>query len=273
MYDTSNNAVLIRRDDSQRLFLVFTGIKQRVFGLAPLEFLRASGLQKENAVLLVDPKVTGFLRGCSDELDNIDAVLEWLAELKNIRFQHCRTVICVGVSSGAPAAMLSAEFLGGQASMSFGPRCHALARLGAEGVGGVEVSPTVFERLSWGQVQLWRRLRRRLGRHDRELWPPFVLRAAFADFSPILTRLGAANGVTHHCYYVRRNQPDTKFVEQVSPRIGSRLVRHQIEIPAERSDSQALDEHHVIPILLAQQRLTKVIEDVVREVEREYELS
>jgi hypothetical protein len=262
MYDVVNNAVLVSRKDSDRVFFVFTGKAQRVGGLGPLEFLDESGLKEANVAFLADPKVTGFLHGCSNEIADLDDLMEWLKSLRTDRFGHCRTAICMGVSSGAPAAMYAAEYLGAQASMTFGPRCFSLALHGQVEGAGAPVTPTPLERVP----HIWNRLKgkvmRKLGRRVAERWPPHVLRAAYEDFAPILGRLGTSESAAmHHCLYCRTNQPDSSFVDQVAPTLGDRLVRHEID------GSGAPDDHLLIPILLSKNRLRAEIDELVQDVE------
>jgi len=53
--------------------------------------------------------VAGFLFGRLDEVADLGGLRERLAELRVMRFSHCCTVVCIDVSSGGSAAMLTAE--------------------------------------------------------------------------------------------------------------------------------------------------------------------
>jgi hypothetical protein len=265
MYDTKHNAVLITRRDCDQLFFVFTGIMQKVFGLGPLEFLQASGLGNRNVVILRDVWRTGYLAGCSDQIRSFDALIDWQREIVN-GAPHLRRIYSIGVSSGALAAMLSAERLGAESSLIFGPRVHSLRALGVTPEvreSGASCEITAAERLV-AAIHTWRaRLRKLMGLTAHEtLPPPSIRKAWFRDFEPLLTSLAESSGSTvHHLYYVPSNPIDSLVVghlvqhcKQVRPHV----VIPPAEYPGALKRRPGWD-HNVIPILLATRELQTII--------------
>jgi hypothetical protein len=260
MYDTKHNAVLIRREGCSQLFLVFTGIHARVFGLGPLEFIRKAGLDDRNLVILNDPATSGFLAGCSETIDSFEALLAWQREIV-ADMPHVRHVHTIGISSGALAAILSASLLGGESSWIFGPRMHSLRQLAtterARGA-GTDYELALTDRLLLS-AQTWQaRLRNLLRMTAREsLPPPPVVDAWLRDFQPMLSQLKTANSAVHNLYYVPTNPIDSMIVDHLSrhcPGIRLHVVTPPDDYPREAQRRPGWD-HLIIPIMIARQQL------------------
>lgn len=250
MYDTKHNAVLIRRDECSQLFLIFTGILQRVMGLGPLEFIKVAGLQNRNVVIFRDPSKSGFLAGCSDRIKSFEDLLAWQREIV-AGLPHVRRVYSIGVSSGALAAMLAVNRLGGECSWVFGPR---MLRASAT---AIELG--LAERMIVAGQDWQTRLRDWLHLTARESLPPRSIReGGYADFQRMLSDLEASQtSAVHHLYYVSTNPVDRVTVEYLSHRC-KQVQPHGVAPPAgyprERKRRVGWD-HVVIPIMIARGEL------------------
>lgn len=256
MYDTKHNAVFIRRENCSQLFLVFTGIHARVHGLGPLQFIQEAGLLDRNLVILRDPARSGFLGGCSETINNFEALLAWQREIID-DMPHVRSVYTIGISSGALAAMLSASRLGAACSWIFAPRVHSLRQLAATEqmrAAGAGYQLGLKERLVMAGHTWQARFRSLLQLTARESLPARpVVDAWFADFQPLLCELQSANSPVHNLYYVPTNPIDSMIVNHLSQHC-EHVRLHQVtppsDYPRELKRTPGWD-HIVMPIMIA----------------------
>jgi hypothetical protein len=266
MYSVEHNAVLIRRDDCPRLFLVFGGLVGRGMGFKPLEFVKRAGLDERNLVILKDPRDTGFLAGCSERLRSFEQVLDWLSGVV-AGFAHVRKIYSIGMSSGGVAAMLAANRLGGECSVIFAPRMHSLRIAGAteevRASATPVAAPSLAERILLSTYPLERRLRAGLRLPARAPLPPrSVLEAGRADFQPMLSALEASrNSAVHNIYYVASNAVDRVTVEYLAGRC-KQVRAHRVTVPdgPDGTKQKVGWDHELIRILLAQGQLRSLID-------------
>jgi hypothetical protein len=270
MYAESEHALIVRRERSSRLVIVFPGIGQRMQGVAPLQFLKQSGLEGNNLILLRDTRRTSFLFGCSADLPTFDAMLAWLAA-QVADFRHVSQVLCIGVSSGSLASMVTAEQLPAACSVNFGPRFQSMAEVAAMFAshpppvgappalaGTAQIRLTAADRTKAALLAVESRLRDALGLPVREWSPTAIINASVRDSGPLLRRVGTNLVPSHHLYYVASNKRDRLCVRYLRER-ASNVVPHPVE-PVPGCQTRRLRwDHDVVPILITAGRLKATI--------------
>jgi hypothetical protein len=263
MYEELEHALIVRRTDSPRLAIIFSGIGQRMNGVAPLEFLKASGLEEINFIVLRDRRRTGFVFGCTPRIPDFDALLAWL-DAAIASFPHVNDLFCVGVSSGALPSMVAAEHLHARCSLVFGPRLQALREVAAmfgPHDKAVTDNQALFETgadITSGPTDkarhaLWRareRVRILLHRPAREWTAAPILRAAVRDSAALMARVGVHCGTVHHLFYVRSNRRDresTRLLAADRPNV----IVHALRPPAAYPTERPRWDHDVVPLLIA----------------------
>ena len=99
------NIAVLTRKNCRQMFFVYAGGLGMVEGMGPMDFLRKSGLSDRNVVFVRDPHTRYFQFGVSEELKNLDDVVEW--HRAHIEAQtHVDEIYCVGNSFGGWAALL-----------------------------------------------------------------------------------------------------------------------------------------------------------------------
>lgn len=263
MYDQRDNALIVRRPESPRLVLFFSGRGLRFPLGKPLEFLRNSGIDDQNVVFLWDSRDTGFVHGCSERIDGFDALLAWLDDLR-APFTHVREIVCVGISSGALASMAAAEHLRAARSVAFGPRHHPLA-LSTLPERGTPIRLTTLDRALQAAYAGECHVRRLIGLPGREWFPPALVHAALEDAVPIAKRVGRSRATIHHVYYVPSNVPDRTFIAFLR-RHGIPFVEHAVQ-PAPGYSKRAPGwDHNVVHILVTAGRLRETMAPLVQDV-------
>ena len=90
-------------------------------GMSAVEFIQQSGLSNRNIVLFKDPFRACYAKGLSENINDLDALVEWQLEFVNA-LEHVTEIYCVGVSSGALPAIYSGYHLSADIAWSFGAR-------------------------------------------------------------------------------------------------------------------------------------------------------
>jgi len=108
------------REDSDRLFFIFTGQARRLM-TDSLVFLQSTGLLHHNLVIFRDPNGQHYFKGISDSVNSIGPLIELERSLLR-RFAHVRRTFCLGTSMGAYAAILHGYYLSVEAVWAFGPQ-------------------------------------------------------------------------------------------------------------------------------------------------------
>lgn len=112
------NAVVRRRKDCAQLFVVFKGLQDGLM-MEPTRFLAESDLLSRNLVLLRDPHRAFYQRGISPAIRDFDALVGWLAALRE-ELPQVAELHCVGASLGAFAAVAAGARLGADSVHAFG---------------------------------------------------------------------------------------------------------------------------------------------------------
>lgn len=275
MYDECEHALIVRRPHSKRLMIVFSGIGQRMQGVAPLQFLKESGIDDSNLIILRDTRRTSFLFGCSGELPTFDALLRWLAD-RVASFDHARDVYCIGVSSGVLPSMVTAEHLSAVCSINFGPRFHSIVEVAqmfaahpprpgmTAPAPGVPIRLTAADRVKAALLAGESRARDLFGLPTREWSPAAVIEASMLDSDPLLRRLGTNLAPRHHLYYVATNKRDRLCVRDLRERAAN-VVVHPVEPTPGYPKRRLRWDHDVVPILMAAGRLRATIAAALRD--------
>jgi hypothetical protein len=124
MYEKFENIVAIKHEECSQLFFLYSGLQRTIGGMRALGFLKKSGLENRNVVMLIDPHKAGFRRGISDELQTLDDLVGWQREYLE-RQSHIKDVYCIGVSAGGYAAIYSGYHLKAQSVWAFAARSPA----------------------------------------------------------------------------------------------------------------------------------------------------
>jgi hypothetical protein len=124
MYEKYENIVAIKHEQCSQLFFLYSGLQRTIGGMRALGFLKKSGLEDRNVVMLIDPHKAGFRKGISDELQDMDDLVRWQREYRE-RQAHIKEVYCIGVSAGGYAAIYSGYHLKAQKVWSFAARSPA----------------------------------------------------------------------------------------------------------------------------------------------------
>lgn len=114
-----NIAVLTRPNCSQ-LFFIYAGGLGIYEGMGPMEFVQKSGIANRNLVFIRDPELHYFEKGVSEEIPNLDALIDW--HLDHLAANpHIEEVYCLGNSFGGWAALLFGYVLGVKKVWAFAP--------------------------------------------------------------------------------------------------------------------------------------------------------
>lgn len=108
------------REDSEQLFLLYTGQAQKLM-MAPDTFCRAAGLLAHNVVILRDPYMAFYESGISDSINSFEAMLDWESSLVR-QLAHVRRTHCVGTSMGTYAALRHGHRLRVETVWAFSPK-------------------------------------------------------------------------------------------------------------------------------------------------------
>jgi hypothetical protein len=117
-----NISCLIREKCSQ-VFFVYAGGLGMIDGMGPTTFLQKSGLSNRNVAFLRDPKVKYFDEGISDEIVDLEGVIDWHAKFL-AENPHITDVYCVGNSFGGWAALFFGYILAVKKVFAFAPAGH-----------------------------------------------------------------------------------------------------------------------------------------------------
>jgi len=113
-------AAMFVRPHSNQLFLVYTGMKQRLMG-NPAQFFSKARLLERNIVVFQGRPRTYYRDGISDQINSFEAFLSWQRALCE-QLPHVERVFCMGTSIGGYAAILYGYYLGVEAVWAFSPR-------------------------------------------------------------------------------------------------------------------------------------------------------
>lgn len=105
------NIACLNRENCAQLFFVYAGGLGMVEGMGPMAFLQQSGISDRNVAFVRDPNTHYFSKGVSDELPDLDAVLDWHQSHIDAN-PHIDEVYCVGNSFGGWSAMFFGYMLG-----------------------------------------------------------------------------------------------------------------------------------------------------------------
>lgn len=98
------NIACLTRANCCQMFFVYAGGLGMIEGMGPMTFLQQSGLADRNVAFVRDPETCFFENGVSDELPDLDSVLDWhgrhLADNP-----HVTEVYCLGNSFGGWSAL------------------------------------------------------------------------------------------------------------------------------------------------------------------------
>jgi len=277
MYDECEHALIVRRAGAPRLAIVFSGIGQRMQGVGPLEFLKASGLEDSNFVFLRDLRRTGFAYGCSAAIPTFDALLGWL-QTAVASFSRVEDILAIGVSSGALPSMAAAEFLDARCSIVFGPRFQAMKEVAAifgRRDRAVIDNAALFERGADVRLRLRDRIqtashtaleavRQRFGMPPREWSPAPLLEAGVQDSAPFFKHLRTDGSTRHHLFYIPSNMRDRGCVKALTDR-ALRVIAHPVEPPTGYPRTRFRWDHDVVPILIAAGSLNHVIASAIED--------
>ena len=114
----STPSVTMTNSESSNIFFVYAGAQGGVM-MNPLEFLRQSGLSRQNVVLLRDASQTWFLNGVGDGITTFGELVAWQSgflEGVGRGVNH----YCVGSSMGAFSALVFGHVLKAREVWSFG---------------------------------------------------------------------------------------------------------------------------------------------------------
>ncbi|SMY09264.1 hypothetical protein [Flavimaricola marinus] len=111
MSDHNGNIACLTRKNCCQLFFVYGGAHGRMEGMGPMAFLQKSGIADRNIVFVRDPKAKFYHEGVSDELPDLDSVLDWHAQYIEDN-PHITEVYTVGNSFGGWASMFFGYMLG-----------------------------------------------------------------------------------------------------------------------------------------------------------------
>lgn len=109
--DHGGNIACLTRDNCSQLFFVYAGGLGMVEGMGPMAFLQQSGISDRNVAFVRDPNTHYFSKGVSDELPDLDAVLDWHQSHLDAN-PHIDEVYCVGNSFGGWSALFFGYMLG-----------------------------------------------------------------------------------------------------------------------------------------------------------------
>lgn len=254
MYAVFDNVATSTRADCCQLFFIFSGLMRKIGGLSPLDFLNEACLSDRNVVMFRDPYKTGYRRGLSEQIADLDALVNWQHEYCRT-LPHVRDVYCVGVSGGALPAMYAGYHLKAKGVWSFG------ARPPAPEIWGLDPEALLFKQHS---------LRREQGLargnpHNETALDPFeecMLDTAIID--TVRNLLSTPNGITEYrLYYSPSNKCDTLVHDVLSDLPGtiSCPVTASPDYPYAKGPNW---DHKVLPILHHQQALPTLFPPLAR---------
>lgn len=105
------NIACLARPNCSQLFFVYAGGLGMVEGMGPMAFLQQSGISDRNVAFVRDPNTHYFSKGVSEELPDLDAVLDWHQSHLDAN-PHIDEVYCVGNSFGGWSALFFGYMLG-----------------------------------------------------------------------------------------------------------------------------------------------------------------
>jgi hypothetical protein len=98
------NIAILSRSNCAQLFFVYAGGLGMIEGMGPMAFLQKSGISDRNVAFVRDPNTYYFEHGVSEELPDLDAVLDW--HQRHIAANpHVTEVYCIGNSFGGWSAL------------------------------------------------------------------------------------------------------------------------------------------------------------------------
>lgn len=109
--DHGGNIAVLSRENCSQLFFVYAGGLGMVEGMGPMAFLQQSGISDRNVAFVRDPNTHYFSKGVSDDLPDLDAVLDWHQQHIDAN-PHIDEVYCIGNSFGGWSAMFFGYMLG-----------------------------------------------------------------------------------------------------------------------------------------------------------------
>jgi len=110
---------ILRAPRSNDVYFMFTGLRQRVAGMPPVEFLTDTGLIERNVIGFRDRRGAFYTRGVSLDLPHLDSIATWSRGFIDGLSPTVRS-FCIGNSSGAFAAISIGHRLGVNAVWAFG---------------------------------------------------------------------------------------------------------------------------------------------------------
>ncbi len=117
--ETPKHVSISRRSGSEDLFLIFTGRAGRLM-MNPIEFFEKTSILGRNIVMFTDNARDNYQSGLSTDISTIRKTLEYISSIC-ATFTDIKRIYCVGVSAGAPIAMLTGVHLNAKAVWAFGP--------------------------------------------------------------------------------------------------------------------------------------------------------
>lgn len=118
--DHGGNIAILTRPNCSQLFFVYAGGLGMIEGMGPMAFLQKSGLSDRNVAFVRDPDTYYFENGVSEELPNMDAVLDWHFEHVKAN-PHVTEVYCVGNSFGGWSALFFGHMLAARKVWALAP--------------------------------------------------------------------------------------------------------------------------------------------------------
>lgn len=114
------NIACLSRENCSQLFFVYAGGLGMMEGMGPMVFLQKSGISDRNIAFVRDPNTLYYHKGVSDEIPDLDAVLDWHHEHIAAN-PHVSEIYCLGNSFGGWSALFFGYMLGVKKVWSLAP--------------------------------------------------------------------------------------------------------------------------------------------------------
>jgi len=114
------NIACLTRENCSQIFFVYAGGAGMVEGMGPMAFLQKSGISDRNFAFVRDPHLVYFDKGVSDEIADLDAVIDW-HHAHLAANPHVTEVYCLGNSFGGWAALFFGYMLAAKKVWSLAP--------------------------------------------------------------------------------------------------------------------------------------------------------